>query len=74
MQFDLLKRREFMGYRGVIGSFVLTAAMMMATSGTRAHDEVKYTLIGRARGCGLTTSRAVHLIRASGRAGHNNLR
>jgi hypothetical protein len=27
MRFDLLKRREFMGYRGVIGSFMLTAAM-----------------------------------------------
>jgi hypothetical protein len=42
MRFDLLKRREFMGYRGVIGSFMLTAAMLMATSGTRAHDEAKY--------------------------------
>jgi len=43
MQFDLLKRRAFMAYRDVIGSFVLTAAMMiMATSGTRAQDEAKY--------------------------------
>jgi hypothetical protein len=42
MQFDLLKRREFMIYRDVIASLVLTAAMMMATSGTRAQDEAKY--------------------------------
>src|SRR5258708_31767761 len=38
-----LKRREFMVYRNVIGSFLLTAAMMMVTtSGTRADDEARY--------------------------------
>jgi hypothetical protein len=42
MQFDQLKRREFMGYRVVVGGFVLAAAMTVATSGTRADDEVKY--------------------------------
>jgi hypothetical protein len=42
MQLDLLKRRELMGYRVVIGSFVLAAAMMTAASGTRADDEAKY--------------------------------
>ena len=42
MRFDLLKGREFMLYRVVIGSFVLMAAMLMATSGTRAQYEAKY--------------------------------
>ena len=62
-----------MVYRDVIGSFVLTAAMMMATSGARAHDEAKYP-DWKGAGCGSTTSRAVHLIRANDRVGHNNLR
>src|ERR1700730_12705274 len=42
MRFDLLKGREFMLYRGVIGSFVLMAAILMETFGTRAQDEAKY--------------------------------
>jgi hypothetical protein len=42
MHFDLLKRRAFMIYRNVIGGFVLTAAMMMATSGTRADGQAIY--------------------------------
>jgi hypothetical protein len=42
MRFDLLKGCEFMLYRVVIGSFVLMAAILMETSGTRARDEAKY--------------------------------
>src|ERR1700676_2832837 len=42
MQFDRLNRREFMACRLLAGSFVLAAAMTMATSATRAQDAAKY--------------------------------
>jgi hypothetical protein len=42
MRFDLLKGREFILPRVAAGGILLAAAMLMATSGTRAQDAAKY--------------------------------
>jgi hypothetical protein len=42
VQFDPSKGLEIMVYRNVIGSFALTAAMMMTTSGAGALEQAKY--------------------------------
>jgi hypothetical protein len=42
MQFNPLRGRAFAACRAAAGSFVLTAAVMLATSGTRAEDQAKY--------------------------------
>jgi hypothetical protein len=42
MRRDLLKSREFMLCRIAVGGALLTAAMLMAASGTRAQDVAKY--------------------------------
>ena len=42
MRFDLLKGREVILCRIAVGGLLLTAAMLMATSGTRAQEAAKY--------------------------------
>ena len=42
MQFNLLRRRALVASRAAAGSLVLTAAVMLATSGARAEDQAKY--------------------------------